>query len=51
MKKRGIRAIYGFRRQLMPDHQIYESIEHKVKSKIRKIFVNEDILEEYFVKT
>ena len=50
MKKRGIRAIYGFRRQLMPDHQIYESIEHKVKSKIGKIFVNEDILGEYFVK-
>ena len=24
--------------------------EHKVKSKIGKIFVNEDILEEYFVK-
>ena len=34
----------------MQDHQIYESIEHKVKSKIGKIFVNEDILGEYFVK-
>ena len=45
-KKRGIRAIDGFRRQLMPDHQIFESIEHKVKSKIGTIFVNKDILEE-----
>ena len=34
----------------MPDHQISESIEHKVKSKIGTIFVNEDILEEYSVK-
>ena len=34
----------------MPDHQISESIEHKVKSKIGKIFVNENILEEYSVK-
>ena len=49
-EKRGIRAIDGFRRQLMPDHQIFESIEHKVKSKIGTIFVNEDILEEYSVK-
>ena len=49
-KKRGIRAIDGFRRQLMPDHQIYESIEHKVKSKIGKIFVKEDTLEEHSVK-
>ena len=34
----------------MPDHQISESIEHKVKSKIGRIFVNEDIPEEYFVR-
>ena len=34
----------------MPDHQISESIEHKVKSKIEKIFVNEDTLEEHSVK-
>ena len=34
-EKGGIRAIDGFRRQLMiPDHEISESIEHKVKSKI-----------------
>ena len=26
------------------------SVEHKVKSKIRRIFVNEDILEEYSVR-
>ena len=51
VKKRGIRAIYGFRRKLfIPDHEIYESIEHKVKSKIGTIFVNEDIIEEYSVK-
>ena len=31
----------------MPDHQISEPIEHKVKSKIVTIFVNEDTLEEY----
>ena len=49
-KKRGIKAIDGFRRQLfIPDHQIYDSIEHKVKSKIERIFVNEDILDEYSV--
>ena len=34
----------------MPDHQIFESIEHKVKAKLGTIFVNEDILEEYSVK-
>ena len=34
----------------MPDYQISESIERKVKSKIGKTFVNEDTLEEYFVK-
>ena len=49
--KRGIRAIDRFRRQLMiPDHEISESIEHKVKSKIGRVFVNEDILEEKSVK-
>ena len=31
-KKRGIRAIYGFRKNLMiPDHETSVSIEHKVK--------------------
>ena len=51
MKKRGIKAIDGFRKKLfIPDHQIYVSIEHKVKSKIGAIFVNEDILEKYSVK-
>ena len=34
----------------MPDHQIFESIEHKIKSKIGTIFVNKDILEEKSVK-
>ena len=50
MKERGIRSLDGFRRQLMPDHQIFESIKHKVKSKIGTIFVNKDILEEKSVK-
>ena len=50
-KKRGVRSAGEFRRKLfIPDHEIYESIEHKVKSKIGTIFVNEDILEEYSVK-
>ena len=29
---------------MIPDYKISESIEHKVKSKIGKTFVNEDIL-------
>ena len=50
-KKRGVRSAENFRRKLfIPEHEIYESIEHKVKSKIGKIFVNENILEEYSVK-
>ena len=50
-EKRGTRAIDGFRRKLMiPDYEIYESIEDKVKSKIGTIFVNEKVLEEYSVK-
>ena len=34
----------------IPDYKISVSIEHKVKSKIGIIFVNENILEEYSVK-
>ena len=50
-KKRGVKKIDGFRKKLfIPDYQIYESIENKVKSKIGTIFVNEVILEEYSVK-
>ena len=50
-KKRGIKAIDGFRKKLMiPGYEISASIEHEVKSKIRTIFVNEKILEEYSVK-
>ena len=50
-EKRGIRAIDGFRKQLMiPDFEISKCPEHEVKSKIRTIFVNEKILEEYSVK-
>ena len=51
MKKRGIKSADEFRKKLMiPDYKISVSIEHKVKSKIGTIFVNEDILEEYSVK-
>ena len=50
-KKRGIKAIDGFRKKLyIPDYEISESIKHKIKSKIGRISVNEDILEEYSVK-
>ena len=50
-KKRGIRAIDGFRKQLMiPDFEISKCPEHEVKSKIGTIFVDERILEEYSVK-
>ena len=50
-KKRGVRPAECFRRKLLiPDHEIYESIEHILKSKIGKIFVNEKISEEYSVK-
>ena len=41
----------GFRKKLfIPDHEISVAIEHVVKPKIGRIFVNEDILEEYSVK-
>ena len=50
-KKRGAKKIDGFRKKLMnPDYKISVSIEHKIKSKIGRIFVNEDILEEHSVK-
>ena len=47
MKKRGVRSAERFRRKLL----IPESIEHILKSKIGKIFVNEKISEEHSVKT
>ena len=51
VKKRGIRAIDGFRRKLViPDFEITKCLEHEVKSKIGTIFVNEKIFEEYSVK-
>ena len=38
-KKRGIRAIDGFRKKLMiADYEIFVSIEHVLKSKIGTIF-------------
>ena len=50
-QKKGVRSAKWFRRKLfIAEHEIYESIEHKLKSKIGKIFVNEDILEEKSVK-
>ena len=51
VKKRGIRAIDGFRRKLViPDFEITKCLEHEVKSKIGTIFVNEKIFEEYSVR-
>ena len=35
---------------MIPDYEISKSIEHVIKSKIGRIFVNEKILEEYSVK-
>ena len=50
-KKRGIRAIDGFKKKLMIlDFEISKCSAHEVKSKIGAIFVNEKILEEYSVK-
>ena len=50
-KKRGIRSAEGFREKLLiPDNEIYESIEQKVKSKIGTIFASEDTFEEYSVQ-
>ena len=50
-KKRGIRAIDGFRKKLMiSDNEISVCREREVKSKIGTIFVNKKILEEYSVK-
>ena len=50
-KKRGIRAIDGFRKKLIiPDSEILKCSEFEVKSKIGKLFMNEKILEEYYVK-
>ena len=34
---------------MIPDYEIFVSIEHEVKSKIGTIFVNKKILEEYSV--
>ena len=51
-RKRGIRAIDGFRKKLMiPDSEIPKCPEFEVKSKIEKLFMNEKILQEYSVKT
>ena len=50
-EKKGKRKIDGSRKKLMiPGSEIPECREHEVKSKIGNIFVNEKILEEYFVK-
>ena len=50
-KKRGIKAIDGFREEFMiPDSEICTCPEFEFKSKIGKLFINEKILEEYSVK-
>ena len=49
-KKRGIRAIDGFRK-MIPDSEIPKCPEFEGKSKIAKIFKKHNPLEEYSVKT
>ena len=50
-KKRGIRAIDGFRNKLMiPDSEIPKCPEFEVKLKIRKILKNHKFIEEYSVR-
>ena len=45
-KKKGIRAIDGFRKKLtIPDFEISKCPEYEVKLKIGSIFLNEKILE------
>ena len=47
----GIRAIDGFRNKLMiPDSQIPKCLEFEIKSKIGKIFKNQNPLDKYSVK-
>ena len=49
--KQSERKIDEYRKNLMlPESEISEYPEYKVKSKIGNIFVNEKILEEHFVK-
>ena len=50
-KKRGLRAIDGFKKNLIiPDFEIPKCSEFEVKSKIGKIFKNHNPLEEYSVR-
>ena len=50
-KKRGIRAIDGFRKKLIiPDSETPKCPEFEVKSKKGKFFMNGKILEEYSLK-
>ena len=50
-KKRGIRAIDGFRKKIMiPDSEIPKCPELEVKPKIGKLFMNQKIFEEYSVR-
>ena len=50
-KKRGIRAVDGFRKKLMiPDFEIPKCPEFEMKSKIGNVFKNHNPLEEYSVK-
>ena len=50
-KTRRIRAIDGFRKQLMiPDFEIPKCPEFEVKSKIGKVFKNHNPIEEYSVR-
>ena len=51
-KKREEKRIVEFRKKLkIPEYEISQYAEYKMKSKIGKIFVDEKILEEYCVKS
>ena len=50
-KKRGVRAIDGFTKKLMvPDYEIPKYAEFEVKSKLGRLFMNQNFFEEYSVR-
>ena len=50
VKKKRCKNNRWIQKKTIPDYEIFESIEHKVKSKIGTIFKNQKILEEYSVQ-
>ena len=52
VKKRGERRIGGFRKKLkIPESEISQCAEYKIKSKWEKYLSTKKILKEYWVKT